>query len=148
MDPGLHIDRIAFLKSVFIGAYCGILIQGFVTGALASTPMAELGNTLVLVGVYGLVASPFVATGLLIFGVPSAILLKGYASHIWVAPIAALIGAVAGKVLFYAVDRFAFFGLYDISRISFEDLGSIYGIPTGLAWWFFQGRAFKNRATK
>ena len=36
--------------------------------------------------------------------------------------------------MFYAVDCLIFFGLYDISKLTFLDMGVIYGVPTGLAW--------------
>jgi hypothetical protein len=89
----------------------------------------------VLLLAYGALALPFVALGLAVFGLPATHLLRRRAQEWWVGLFAALWGAVAGKIAFYAMEQLMFFGGYDPWRITVYDLGIIYGVPTALAWW-------------
>lgn len=135
----------AYWPSVFIGAYVGIILQMAITAWVEPVDPAELWAIPVLLVCYGLFAVPFVALGLAIFGLPVTGLLQRSAERWWVGAIAAVWGCIAGKLMFYAVDHLLFFGLYDILKISIVDIGVIYGLPTGLAWWALRRRQVESR---
>jgi hypothetical protein len=121
--------------SVFIGAYVGISAQMVVALLVEPVDSAEIWTIPVLLLVYGMFAVPFVALGLALFGLPLTRLLHRSAQRWWVGLIAAVCGSVAGKIMFYAVDHLLFFGVYDIMEATILDMGVLYGLPTGLAWW-------------
>lgn len=130
----------AYWLSVFIGAYVGIILQMVGTTWAKPIDPSELWAVPLILLVYGLFAVPFVALGLGIFGWPVTSLLRGSAQAWWVGAVAALWGGLSGKLMFYAVDHLLFFGFYDLMKVSIRDLGVIYGLPTGLAWWALRRR--------
>lgn len=135
----------AYWQSVFIGAYVGVILQMVITTWTEPVDPSELWAIPVLLLVYGLLAVPFVAMGLALFGLPVTAMLRQRAQDWWVGALAAVWGCLAGKLMFYAVDHFLFFGLYDIWKVSILDMGVIYGLPTGLAWWALHRRELASR---
>ena len=131
--------------SVFVGAFVGVTLQLVLTAWRDQFDTSELWVVLVLILAYGLFAVPFVALGLAIFGLPLSGLLRRYAQDWWVGLVAAAWGAVAGKLMFLAIDRLIFFSLHDIDKVALIDLGVIYGVPTGLSWWVFYRRKLARR---
>ncbi|MBX7541683.1 hypothetical protein [Qipengyuania sphaerica] len=134
-----------YWKSVFIGAYVGIFLQMVVTTWGEPFDSSELWTVPVILLAYGLFAVPFVALGLGIFGLPVTTLLRRSAQAWWVGGVAALWGCLSGKLMFYIIDHLLFFGLYDLMELSFPDLGIVYGLPTGLAWWALHRRELAGR---
>jgi hypothetical protein len=134
----------AFWASVFIGAYAGVSLQMAITFWGEPVDPAERWTIPVLLIGYGLFAVPFVALGLALLGLPVARSLGRLPHHWWVGVIAALWSCVAGKLMFYAIDHLLFFGLYDITQVSLLDMGVIYGLPTGLAWWALHRRQLSS----
>jgi hypothetical protein len=132
----------AFCKSVMIGAFSGICVQLVLTTWGEPIKASEVWAIPVIIAAYGLLAVPFVGLGLALFGLPATSLLRAQANRKWVGFIAILWGAIAGKLVFYAIDHVIFFGYYDLRTIGAVDPGVIYGIPTAVAWWLFQRRAF------
>ena len=130
----------AYWLSVFVGAFIGVTLQLAMTTWREPVDTSELWAVPVLILAYGLFAVPFVALGLAIFGLPVTGLLRRYAQDWWVGLVAAAWSAVAGKLMFFAIDRLIFFSLYDISKVALLDIGVIYGVPTGLSWWLFYRR--------
>jgi hypothetical protein len=130
----------AYWLSVFIGAYVGIILQMVITSWSKPVDPSELSVIPVLIVNYGLLAAPFVAAGLALFGLPVTAMLRRRAQDRWVGALAAVWGCLAGKLMFLIVDHFLFFGLYDILKVSILDMGVIYGMPTGLAWWALHRR--------
>lgn len=130
----------AYWQSVFIGAYVGVILQMVIPNLGKPVDPSELWAIPVLLLVYGLLAVPFVAAGLAVFGLPVTALLRKRAPDWWVGALAAVWGCLTGKLMFYAVDHFLFFGFYDILNVSIRDMGMIYGLPTGLAWWALHRR--------
>lgn len=49
--------------------------------------------------------------------------------------VAILWGGVAGKLTYFAIDHLLFFGNHDLRKVELFDMGLLYGVPTGLAWW-------------
>ena len=136
----------AYWLSVFIGSYAGITLQMLITNWTGPIDLSELWVIPVLLLVYGLLAIPFVAMGLALFGLPATAMLRQRAQEWWVGALAAVWGCLAGKLMFYAVDHFLFYGLYDILKVSIFDMGVIYGLPTGLAWWALHRRELARRS--
>lgn len=130
----------AYWPSVFIGAYAGIIFQMAITTWSEPVVAHELWAIPVVLVVYGLLAVPFVAVGLALLGLPVTVMLRRRARDRWVGALAAVWGCLAGKLTFFVVDHFLFFGLYDILKVSFLDVGVMYGLPTGLAWWTLKRR--------
>ncbi len=54
--------------------------------------------------------------------------------------VAALWGCAAGKLMFLMIDRVLFFSSYELMELSIKDMGIIFGLPTGLAWWVLYRR--------
>jgi hypothetical protein len=135
----------AYWPSVFIGAYAGIILQMIITTWSEPIDLSELWAIPVLLVIYGLLAVPFVAVGLALFGLPVTAMLRQRAQNAWVGALAAVWSCLAGKLMFFAVDHLLFFGLYDILKVSFLDMGVIYGLPTGLAWWALNRRELAGR---
>jgi hypothetical protein len=135
----------AFVLSVLVGAFAGITLQSLVTLADEPPPLAEWWAIPVIIFGYGILAVPFVALGLAIFGLPATRLLRSEAQSWWLGIVAAIWGAVAGKLMFYAIDHLIFMGFYDFGKVALTDLGVLYGVPTGLAWWAFRRRELAMR---
>ena len=131
--------------SVFIGAYVGVILQMVATTWGEPFDSSELWAVPVILLGYGLFAVPLVAMGLAIFGLPITTLLRQSAQAWWLGGVAALWGCLSGKLMFYIVDHLLFFGLYDLMEVSFRDLGVIFGLPTGLAWWALHRRELADR---
>lgn len=131
-----------FLRAALAGAYAGVTLQTVLILAMeASGPgWSEIWSLPVVLFWYGLIAVPFVSLGLALFGIPAAQLLHRWRSRPWMAPVAAVSGGLAGKLAYYAVDHLLFFGNYRLWSIEPIDLGLCYGIPAGLAWWWFKHR--------
>nr|WP_315049705.1 hypothetical protein [uncultured Brevundimonas sp.] len=92
------------------------------------------------------VALPFVAAGLIVFGLPATLALRRHAMAPWIALVAALWGAIAGKIVFALINNLLFFGLNNPPVFSLNDIGVFYGAPTGVAWWWLQSRALAESA--
>lgn len=130
----------AYWPSVFIGAYGGAILQIIAASWGGPIDLSELWLAPVLVLVYGMLAVPFVAFGLVLFGLTVSAVIHRWAQDWWVGPFAALWGGVAGKLMFYGIDHLMFFGYYDLLQISLSDMGIFYGVPTGIAWWVLRRR--------
>jgi hypothetical protein len=141
-DPA-HPRRLpAFLSAALTGAYAGIALQCLL--AWSSEPdgldWSDAGAMVPIVAIYGLIALPFVALGLFVFGIPAARLLRRWRDRPWMGLVAAVCGTLAGKLAYHAIDRLLFFGAYRPWTIERVDLGLCYGVPAGLAWWWFNRR--------
>jgi hypothetical protein len=145
MTDSLRSTGSAYWLSVFIGAYVGITLQMVVTNWVEPVDPSELWAIPVLLLVYGILAVPFVAIGLALFGLPVTAMLRRKAKDWWMVAVAAIWGSLAGKFMYYAVDHLLFLGHYDILMVSFFDMGVIYGLPTGLAWWALYRRELSSR---
>ena len=128
-----------FLLSVAVGSFSGVAL-GLVLASLAYPAQAaqELWAIPLLVLVYGGLAFPFVTIGLAIFGLPMTALLREHWDKPWAGIVALLWGAVAGKMMWLAVDSLLFLGVYKITNISADDPGVLYGVPTAIAWWLLR----------
>lgn len=122
-----------------------MILQSVVTLSRGPIDMSDLWALPVIILVYGLFALPFVALGLALFGWPATALLRPWAQSRWVGVVAALWSAAAGKLMFYAIDHHLFFGHYTLDEMTFADLGILYGVPTGLAWWWFYRQGCAGR---
>lgn len=137
--------RSAYWPSVFIGAYGGVTLQ-MVAATWGGPPdPSELWVIPVLLLVYGMLAVPFVALGLGLFGLPVTSVIRRWAQSWWVGPFAALWGGVAGKLMFYGIDHLMFFGQYRFLEIGISDMGLLFGVPTGVAWWTLHRQELANR---
>ena len=125
----------AFLLSALAGAYLGVSLQLVAASLSVPIPSSEMWAIPVLVLIYGTVALPFVILGLAIFALPATRLLRRSARQWWVGVVAVIWGALAGKLMFLAIDRLMFFGNYDFAEISIRDIGMTYGVATAVAWW-------------
>lgn len=135
----------AFWRSTLIGAYGGMILQSFVGLSRGPIDTSDLWALPVIILVYGLFALPFVALGLAFFGWPATALLRRWAQSWWVGVVAALWGAAAGKLMFYAIDHHLFFGFSALDDVTLTDPGILYGVPTGLAWWWFYRQGCAGR---
>lgn len=130
-----------FLRASLIGAYSGIIMQGAL--AMSAEPefdWSEVWAIPIIVVVYGLIALPFVSLGLFLFGLPARRIFHSQRRHWWIGLVAGIAGGIAGKLVFYAIDQFLFFGLYRLWETGRFDLGVLYGAPTGIAWWWLNRR--------
>jgi len=128
-----------FLAAALAGAYVGVALQMALILSMESLPdWSEVWAVPLLLFWYGLFALPFVLLGLALFGIPAARLLHRWRHRPWMGLVAAVSGGLAGKLAYYAVDHLLFFGNYRLWLIEPIDLGLCYGLPTGLAWWWFK----------
>jgi hypothetical protein len=135
MGGGRSLRRNYGLSTV-IGAYAGVILQLIATSwQSGGVSYDELWALPIIILGYGLFAIPAVALGLMVFGIPALRLLRQNSDRWWIGCIAIASGALAGKLVFLAVDHTFFMGFYEFARISFVDMGVLYGVPTGLAWW-------------
>ncbi|MBP0494517.1 hypothetical protein [Roseomonas indoligenes] len=144
MDPKPLRTSEAFWLSSMAGAYAGITVQSLFK--MGGVPLSELWTVPVIILGYGTLSIPFVALGLLVFGLPATPLLRRHAGRWWVGVVAVLWGALAGRLVFYAIDHGLFSGNYRFSTVRFSDMGIIYGVPTALAWWLLQRRRLLRAA--
>ncbi|WP_458093506.1 hypothetical protein [Roseomonas sp. WA12] len=144
MDPKPLRTSHAFWLSSMAGAYAGITVQSLFK--MGGVPFAELWIIPALILGYGTLSIPFVALGLLVFGLPLTPLLRRYADRWWVGVLALLWGALAGRIVFYAIDHGLFSGHYRLGSLRVFDMGIIYGVPTALAWWLLQCRRLLRSA--
>ncbi len=144
-DPGAKAK--AFLLSVAIGSLIGIAFA-LVLAVIADPALSfkDLWLIPLLAFLYGGFAFPFVAIGLALFGLPVTALLREHWDKPWVGIIALFWGAIAGKIMWFAVDRFLFFGNYSVSNISADDPGVVYGVPTAIAWWLLMRKEMAAEA--
>ena len=140
LTPGAR----SFWLSVLIGAYAGLILQFLLASRGQPVDPSELWVLPFGLAIYGLLAIPFVASGLIVFGLPLTPLLKKHARRWWVGLIAVIWGALAGKLHFYAIDHLLFFGYYEFAKIEILDMGVIYGVPTGIAWWLLYRRRLSS----
>lgn len=130
----------AFGASVFIGAFTGVSLQLMLTAFEEPINPSEWWALPVLILIYGLIAAPFVALGLALFGLPVSRLLRRQAQKWWIGIVAVVWGAAAGKLTYFAVDHLLFFGNYAPAQISLSDVGLVYALPTAVAWWLLHRR--------
>lgn len=133
-----HIGR-AFGLSVLTGAFAGTAL--LTLQAVDRSSLSELWAIPVIIVAYSVFALPIVALGLVVFGLPVTALLKSKLDEWWVWAIAALWGALSGKLMLWLM------GSYNIASDSVVDIGVLYGLPTGLAWWSFYRRQFGSAAS-
>lgn len=134
-----------FILSVLVGAFAGITLQVLIALLQSgSMSVSDLWEIPVFIVMFGLFAAPFVGIGLAIFGLPAAWLLRANAKSWWLCIVAVIWGAVAGKLLFYAIDHLIFLGLYRLGEVAMVDLGVLYGVPTALAYWVLQRRELEH----
>lgn len=129
-----------FGTSVSIGSLVGAICM--VLATMRGMPEAsDWIGILLFILFFTVGAIPVVALGLAIFGLPAALLLRRSVHRWWVGVTAALWGAIAGKLVFYGVDKALKFGP------SFNDAepGILFGVPTALAWWLMIRRQFSER---
>ena len=134
-----------FRNTVWIGAYCGVSLQ-MLTASATETRFLwnELWALPAVLAAYGLTAMPFVAIGLAVFGLPATAFLKPYRNRVWVGLVAVIWGAITGKLFYLGIDQLIFFGYYEFSSPSLSDLGLLYGMPTGVAWWWLKREPASN----
>ena len=131
-----------YLKSVFLGAYVGAILMIVAPPWHGPLDVSELWSLPLGIFILGLFAVPFVAAGLAIFGLPVTMILRHRTQERWGAVVAVVWGCIAGKMMFYLVDRLLLFGNYEFLKFDVFDVGIIYGLPTGIAWWALCRRNF------
>jgi hypothetical protein len=106
---------------------------------------SELPNIVLIVFVYGTVVGfPAAWVGLVIAGIPLALLLRGVADRTWMLLGAVLLGAAAGRVLYLFVDHAIFFGNDDLRRSALTNYGFWIGGSTGLLWLVYARRVLSS----
>ena len=144
MPFGRMIVSRSFGQSLLIGSLLGTSIWMLPQALTSGMPLAEAWLVPLLGLTISAVALPFVATGLIVFGLPATLVLQRHAKAPWIGLAAALWGAVAGKVVFALINNLLFFGLNNPPVFSLNDIGVFYGVPTGIAWCLLQGRALSD----
>lgn len=137
-------SSVAFLLSVLIGAACGVLLILLWDGPVGADDF--LGFLMVLF--WGsLISLPSVGAGLALFGLPVTWMLKRYISQLWFGLIAAAWGGVAGSITYYLYDHILYSGSNELAELTgIQDVGPLYGVPTGLAWWLLYRRVLAERS--
>lgn len=133
----------SYLKSVAVGSFGGICLQLLISVWLDPPPIENAFEFLLLpylIFTYGLVAMPFVAIGLGVFGIPARRLLHRKANSWWLGWLALALGAIAGKLIFYGIDHTIFSGSYSLLALDPLDIGPIYGTVTAVAFWHYSKR--------
>lgn len=130
----------AYWLSVLAGAFVGISLQMIVAMWGERIDASDAWAIPVVILSYGLFAFPFVALGLAVFGLPATALLRPRWQSWWMGLVATICGALAGKLMYYAIDQLFFLGAYDPRQVFLADMGIIYGVPTALAWWLLYRR--------
>ena len=134
---------IAFLLSVMIGAFCGVLLI-----LLWDEPLrAEfLPGFLIILFWASLFSLPYVGIGLALFGLPVTWVLKRYVVQLWFGLVAATWGGLAGAITYSWYDYIRWGGTNELAEITgFHNAGPVYGVPTGLAWWLLYRRVLVKR---
>ena len=143
MDDHSTISAIDFCASVAIGTFAGNVLLGVSANFSDETQALGLYDlwTLLWVSlVFGVYLFPFVAIGLTLFGLPVTRFFRRRARSWWIGPLVVLWAAVAGKLMFYAIDHLLLTRSYSLFSISPYDAGVVYSVPTGIAWWLLQRR--------
>ncbi len=107
--------------------------------------LIEISTVVLVVLVYGtIVGFPAGLIGLIVVGVPLALLLRGLAERRWMLLLAALIGAAAGRLLHLIIDHTIFFGNDDLQRSALTNYGFWIGGSTGLLWLVYARRVLSS----
>jgi hypothetical protein len=123
-----------FGLSALLGSLAGATITAFAVFGLEAK--AWLG-ALTVVFLVTILALPFVALGLAIFGLPAMMLLSRSAHRWWVGALAIVWGAGAGKLMFLGLDSLLKFNGW---FLGVSEPGIAFGVPTALASWVFMRR--------
>jgi|GEM_PF-1141630 len=133
----------ALAKAALVGAYAGTaceLAAIFAIDFPGGAPLTEAWAIPILVLAYGTFAIPFTALGLCLFGLPLGKALRPLLRYRWSFAFAVVCGALSGQVFLWL-----FIGLRwgRLSVTDFPDavIGAAWGLPTGLAYWYFERRA-------
>jgi len=93
-----------------------------------------------------LASLPYVGLGLALFGLPATWLLRRYILKPWFGLIAAAWGGVAGSISYYWYDYASYGGTNELAELTgIQDIGPLYGVPTGVAWWLLCRRVVAKR---
>ena len=137
---------IAFLLSVVIGAACGVLLILLWDGPIRAD---DLPGFLMILFWATLMSLPWVGAGLTFFGLPVTWLLQRYILQPWFGLVAAGWGGVAGSITYRLYDNIIYSGSNELAELTgIRDVGPVYGVPTGLAWWLLYRRALANRTVE
>jgi len=131
-------------KDFWTASFLGSLIGGFgLFIAKDGLPAPQDWWQLPLVALsFALFALPFTAFGLAVLGLPATALLQRYAQSWWAGALAALIGALAGKLMFQVLDKLLFKGVGPFG----SEPGVMFGLPTAIVWWWLLRRRSLERA--
>jgi hypothetical protein len=139
----LRQSGIALLLSILIGALCGVLI------ILLSDPptrIDEIPGFFIILFWATVFSLPYVGMGLILLGLPATWLLHRYLLEPWFGLIAATWGGVAGSLVYYWYNSVQRGGSNELAELTgIQQLGLVYGVPTGLAWWLFYRRVLVKR---
>lgn len=125
-----------FFLAVAAGSVGGVILALLYASWNEPPAHSELWPLPAIVVAYGAFAAPFVLVGLAVFGLPATALLRPYWDKWWVGVVAALWGAIAGKIVWFAIDHLMFLGHADAFPV--VDAGVLFGVPTAVAWWFLR----------
>jgi len=129
---------IALLLSILIGALCGVLII-----LLRDLPIRidDIPDFFIILFWATLFSLPYVGIGLVLLGLPVTWLLHRHLLKPWFGLIAAAWGGVAGSLIYYWYNQVQHGGSNELAELTgIQELGLVYGIPTGLAWWLLYRR--------
>jgi len=138
---------VALVKSALVGSFGGIMIQLLLTARSGPLSWDDIESLPFILLFYGLFALPFVAIALVVFGLPAAALFGRWSDKLLVAAAAVVLGAISGKLFFDVMDHLLFSGSEPLGTVRYGDPGISFGVPTGLAWWYFKGRALRQQAS-
>lgn len=129
-----------FGLAVLLGSVAGATI---VAASIFGLPdSGEWIGAVLVTALVALMALPFVALGLGIFGVPLTTLLDRRAYRWWGGTIAVLLGAIVGKLMFLVMDTlFRFNGWFP----GVSEPGIAFGAPTAFAWWLIMRNRLSAR---
>ena len=134
---------IALLLSVLIGALCGVLV---ILLWDPPTRVDEIPGFFIILFWATLFSLPYVGIGLILLGLPVTWLLHRYLLQPWFGLIAAAWGGVAGSIIYYWHNYIQYGGSNELAELTgIQELGPVYGIPTGLAWWLLYRRVLVKR---
>ena len=99
----------------------------------------------VIIVAYGSIFGfPLALIGLVLVGLPLALLLRDQSRRLWMPLLALMIGSLVGRILYHLADHLLGFGIDHFWRWRIDDYGLLIGASSGLLWLLFARSAFEK----
>lgn len=135
----------AFGLASLLGAFSTVLFGLVYVIAFETGELSFMQGAIILV-IYTIVCTPFEALGLIIFGLPIALLLRPYFRSLATLPLALFLGAAAARIEFVFLDYIMWGRSVRVMNNYASLVLALFGLPPAFWFWFLYRRVLLARA--